>query len=58
MDVVVVCCVLVVLMSVYSWLNFISLEYAENIRGKDSYKMNDADRGRFINILKNFLMIL
>ena len=37
-------CVLVFLMSVYSWLNFLNMETGEAIRGLSKYDMSDADR--------------
>ena len=44
MDISIMVCVLVFLMSAYSWLNFLKLESVEAIRGLSKYDMGDADR--------------
>ena len=44
MDIIIMACVLVFLMSAYSWLNFLKLESVEAIRGLSKYDMGDADR--------------
>lgn len=44
MDIIIIACVAVFLMSVHSWLNFLKMEHVESIRGLDKYDMADADR--------------
>ena len=44
MDIIIMACILVFLMSVYSWLNFLNMETGEAIRGLSKYDMSDADR--------------
>ena len=44
MDIIIMTCVLVFLMSVYSWLNFLKMEFVEHIRGFSKYNTSDADR--------------
>ena len=43
-NIITLACVLVCLMSVYSWLNFLKMETVESIRGLSTYDMPDADR--------------
>ena len=44
MNIIIMTCVLVFLMSVYSWLNFLKMEHVEHIRGLSKYDTSDADR--------------
>ena len=44
MDIIIMTCVLVFLMSVYSWLNFLKMEHVDHIRGLSKYDTSDADR--------------
>ena len=42
--IIIMTCVMVFLMSVYSWLNFLKMEHVEHIRGLSQYVTGDADR--------------
>ena len=44
MEIIIMTCVLVFLMSVYSWLNFLKMEHVEHIRGLTEYDTKNADR--------------
>ena len=44
MDIIIMTCVSVFLMSVYSWLNFLKMEHVDHIRGLSKYDTSDADR--------------
>ena len=44
MEIIIMTCVLVFLMSVYSWLNFLKMKHVEHIRGHSEYDTRNADR--------------